>query len=160
MAIIFAACGPKSVEEQAEAWFEQIVESLKDGDLVKAQELFTECYEWNQTLSAEDQEKVENVGEKYAMQIASIMGLADETEPVEYEAPKQDYKKVTAKAKDYCEQIVKALKKGNFDKAEDLLDDFDDWQASLDDDEWDAAEDVWESYEDVIDGLFEEIDEW
>lgn len=165
MAIIVAACG-QSVEEQAEAKFDQIIKTFEEGDAVKAGELFYDLADWTQGLSVEDQQKVTIVSEKYALKIAEL--LADMQYPeestaseyVEVETEKSNDSQVTEKAKEYCNKIVKALKKGDLEKAENLMDDLDEWQDGLNDDEWDIVEDVWASYEDQIDELYYEIEEY
>ena len=166
MAIVVAACGTKTVEEQAEAKLEQIVKTFEEGDAVKAGELLQDFATWGDGLSEEDQQKVAEVGERYALQITLAMAGMNNLEEDwsggydENEESEQSSEEVTAKAQEYCDKIVKALKKGDLDKAEDLMDDMDDWQDSLNDEEWDKVEDIWVSYEEQIDELFYEIEEY
>lgn len=163
MAIVVAACGTKNVEEQAEAKLEQIVKTFEEGDIVKAGELVDDFAEWTESLSEEDRQKVVEVTERYALQIALDMDGMNSQEGgdfSEYEVSEQSNEDVTAKAQEYCDKIVKALMKGDLDKAEDLMDDMDDWQDSLNDEEWEKVEDIWESYEEQIDELLYEIEEY
>ena len=149
MAIVVAACSTKSVEDQAEARFEQIVQAVEEGNTIKASGLFYDLAEWSASLSEEDQQKVEAVSKKYTSQISGLfgaMGMPEDGDYGEYEEygeydgydeydeneeSEQSSEEVTAKAQEYCDKIVKALRNGDFEKAEDLMDDMIDWQESL-----------------------------
>lgn len=62
---MLAACGGKTVEEQAIDYNEQMLEAMEAGDLKKMEAIEEEGEKWFEALSEADQEKAEKALEEW-----------------------------------------------------------------------------------------------
>lgn len=64
-------------------------------------------------------------------------------------------KSIEDQAKEKCEKIIAAVEAGDFEKAEELDEAFDEWCDTLSDEDFDKADAAYDSYEDKLDAAIE-----
>lgn len=80
MSMTFVSCGKKSVEDQAKAYAEQMIQMEESGDNSKYEALAKEIDEWGKSLSEEEKAKAEKVFEAAMMEYANKkLGIDAET---------------------------------------------------------------------------------
>ena len=142
VAAFSVACGSKSksIEDQAKEKCEKIIAAVEAGDFEKAEELDEAFDEWCDTLSDEDFDKADATYDSYDDKL--------------YAAIEKGTKKYAKKA---CDNILKALEKGNLDKAEELVMDLAYWYEGLADEYQEIADEVLNRYEDRFNELAEDL---
>ena len=162
IAILSIACASKSIEEIAREKLDNVVTAIANGETSKALKLSEDFEEWCNSLNSEDQKKVAIIALEYSEAItkASFDNL-DVNYNYEDVKHNDNYKNqaIEKKATEYCEKILKAIKEGNLDKADNIEDQMDDWMDTLNDDDYDIADDVWDKYEDKIYELYDEVED-
>ena len=83
MALLVVACGEEkkslTVEEQAKAYCEQMIEAIQNNDEAKFESVVKESDAWYEKLSKEDQAKVDAVSQEYEARLfEAAMAAVDE----------------------------------------------------------------------------------
>lgn len=68
----FAACSG-SVEGKMKSFTDDMISAIKAGDMEKVEQITKEADAWEKSLSAEDQQKVKEIGETLKPQIEAAM---------------------------------------------------------------------------------------
>ena len=68
----FAACSG-GVESKMQSYTNDIISAIKAGDMEKVEKIGQEAAEWEKSLSPEDKQKLEEVGQKMKAQIEAAM---------------------------------------------------------------------------------------
>lgn len=110
MSMTFVSCGKKSVEDQAKAYAEQMIQMEESGDNSKYEALAKEIDEWGKSLSEEEKAKAEKVFEAAMMEYANKkLGIDAETLKEAAEDTAEEATEAVEEAAEAVEEAAEAV---------------------------------------------------
>ena len=138
---MLAACGGNgnakkeaTVEDKAIQLMEKMVSAMENGNLNKCSAIEEEMEDWYDTLSEEEQEKVDDTSDAWEKKNKKRIKKAMN-------------KLLEARVTELCEDMLEAMEAQDWELMESISEEMDEWYESLSEDEQEIADDAADAWE-------------